>query len=74
LDVSASTLLQLETAVHAVLDDWLDPAVEVHAVEIDETQPKQAKRSKRQTNTTRRLSARPVADLLRRRLRIGPRP
>ena len=34
--VSASTLPQLKTAARAVLDDWLDPAVQVSAVEVDD--------------------------------------
>jgi len=38
-EVSASTLPQLKTAAQAVLDDWLDPAVQVSAVEIDDAQP-----------------------------------
>jgi hypothetical protein len=38
-EVSASTLPQLKTAVRAVLDDWLDPAVQVNTVEIDNEAP-----------------------------------
>ena len=53
-EVSASTLPQLKTAVRAVLDDWLDPAVQVNAVEIDdEAQSEQAKKSKRPKRSSR---------------------
>ena len=38
-EVSASSLSQLKTAAHAVLDDWLDPAVQVREVMVG--QPEQ---------------------------------
>lgn len=55
-EVSASTLLQLKTAARAVLDDWLDPAVQVNTVEVDEARPEQAARSKQ--TKRRKLPAR----------------
>jgi|SRR5215471_824328 len=38
-EVSASTLPHLKTAARAVLDNWLDPVVQVHEVEIHEVRP-----------------------------------
>jgi hypothetical protein len=64
-EVSASTLPQLKTAARAVLDDWLDPAVQVNVVEIDEAQPPVTTRSKRRINTSRWASAQTVAAALR---------
>jgi hypothetical protein len=65
-EVSASTLPQLKTAARAVLDDWLDPAVQVNAVEIDEAQPAVTSGPRRRAKTPRRwASAQTVASALR---------
>lgn len=53
-EVSAPTLPELKTAADAVLNDWLDPAVQVKIVEIDETRSEQAKSSKQPQNSKSR--------------------
>jgi hypothetical protein len=52
--VSASTLPQLKTAARAVLDDWLDPAVQVSAVEIDDAPPDVTKKAEGRTRASSR--------------------
>lgn len=42
-EVSASSLSQLKTAARAVLDDWLDPAVEVHELMEDQPERRRAR-------------------------------
>jgi hypothetical protein len=38
-EVCASSLSQLKTAARAVLDDWLDPAVQVREIVVGQGQP-----------------------------------
>jgi hypothetical protein len=65
-EVSASTLPQLKIAARAILDDWLDPAVQVSVVEIDDAQSPMTRKSKRRTSIPSRwTSARTVVDALR---------
>jgi hypothetical protein len=45
-EVSASSLPQLKTAARAVLDDWLDPAVQVREVVLGGGQPSHARPAK----------------------------
>jgi len=49
-EVSASTLPQLKTAARAILNDWLDPAVKVHEVQIHEVKPPVIETAERRTN------------------------
>jgi hypothetical protein len=56
-EVSAPTLPELKTAVNAVLNNWLDPAVEVKAVEIDETRSEEAKSSEQSQRSKSRTKA-----------------
>lgn len=71
-EVSASTLPQLKTAAQAVLDGWLDPAVQVHTIEIDEAR-EPAKKPKRRTRPARWARAQSIGAVLRWR-RTRPRP
>jgi hypothetical protein len=50
-EVSASTLPQLKTAARAIIDNWLDPAVQVHEVEIHEVRPPVTGTAGRRANT-----------------------
>jgi hypothetical protein len=45
-EVSASSLPQLKTAARAILDDWLDPAVQVHEVVVGQGQPSHTRTAK----------------------------
>jgi hypothetical protein len=45
-EVSASSLPQLKTASRAVLDDWLDPAVQVRVVVVGQGQPSHTRTAK----------------------------
>jgi hypothetical protein len=45
-EVSASSLPQLKTAARAVLDGWLDPAVQVRVVVVGQGQPSHTRTAK----------------------------
>lgn len=53
-EVSASSLSQLKTAVHAVLDDWLDPAVQVSEVMVGQPDRRRARTAGRSAKNRRR--------------------
>lgn len=46
-EVSASSLSQLKTAAHAILDEWLDPAVHVREVLVGQPERRRARTAAR---------------------------
>jgi hypothetical protein len=64
-EVTASTLPQLKADAHTVLDDWLDPSVQVNAIVIDEAEPQPTTRPKSRIKaSSRRMSAMRLAATL----------
>ena len=56
-EVSASSVSQLKTAAHAVLDDWLDPAVHVREVIVGQPERRRAKAGWTQCQEQRSLGS-----------------